>query len=302
MKTIIITFIILFTIPDNTFTQCGIDQKELREKYCMGSYLVHSVLYSSSPKVEIALKEGNNYAIYLFNQIHPVLGFRLTDSRNKVISLSSRHYENYSVYTLAPLVSDTYTFSVDFGTWKDGCVLWAIYLQNENYLKAGFYKNFEDLKFNNASGEFKYKITERSKKYSGNEIDYYSLVIDRKEAKSIGKIFGFSDGKNIYINEHVPSLRQGTDFVRAEFMYRYFYYEGVRQLIIPIGSYNIIVPKVDQKIMDMNTGEVSVLTNRNLREIIADNHRLLEEFINDPQRNKKLKDYLEEYLKTKYQN
>jgi hypothetical protein len=302
MKTIVFTSLILITLNNIAFTQCDIDQKEQREKYCEGSYLVHSVIYSSSPNAKIALMEGNNYAVYLISQALPVPEFSLTDSRKVNIEISSRHYENVAVFTFAPRISDTYTFSVDFGNRNDTCVLWTIYLQNENHLKSGFYKDFDDLKYNNPSGEFNYRLTAHSRKYNGSELASYNLVISRREAKSIGRILGFSDGKNIYINQRIPLLHPGTEFVKVEFMDRYYYFEDLQQFIIPNGLSTITIPRIEQKIMDMNTGEVIVLSNGNLREIIADNPQLIDEFNNDPKRSRKLKDYLKEYLKNKYQN
>lgn len=290
----------IITFQVVAFTQCGINQKELRDKYCRGAYLVHSELYNSSPSVEIALKEGNIYAIYLLNSSRPISSFKMSDSQGKKIALESRHKPNYSVYTFAARVSDTYIFSVDFGTDKDACVLWTIYLQNENNLKAGIYKNFEEMKYNNPSGEFVYQVTTKSKNYNQGQLDIYSIDIEKSKAKSIGKVFGFSDGKNVYINENSPSLRPGTEFVKVETLNRYYYFQKIEPIVIPTGTTVVTVLKLVQKVMDMNTGEITILNNKNLKELMADNPRLLNEFDKESQKNTKLKEYLIRYMDKKY--
>jgi hypothetical protein len=300
MKKLISICIASITFQVVAFTQCGINQMDLRDKYCKGSYLVHSELSNSSPSVEIALKEGNKYAIYLLNSSRPINRFTMLDSHNKSIALESRQNPNYTVYTFAPNVSDTYVFSVDFGTDKDACVLWTIYLQNENNLKAGIYKNFEEMKYNNPSGEFVYRVTTKSKKYNQDQLYLYSIDIDKRKARSIGKVFGFSDGKNVYINENSPSLGPSTEFVKVEFMDRYYYYENIQPIVIPTGTTVVTVLKLVQKVKDMNTGEVTILNNKSLKELIAGNPQLLNEYDNESQKNRKLKEYLIRYLNSKY--
>ncbi len=144
MKKIIILCIIALAFDTASLSQCGINQKELREKYCRGTYLVHSEVYNTSPEVEIALKKGNKYAFYLLNADQKIKNFILTDRYNKTVLPDSGIFPEYSVYSIIPQTSDTYRFHVDFETDKDACVLWAVYLQNENNLVPGIYRNFEN--------------------------------------------------------------------------------------------------------------------------------------------------------------
>jgi hypothetical protein len=300
MKELILTCIIAFVCQSFSYTQCGINQKELRDKYCTGTYLVHSELDNSSPDVKIALKKGNRYAIYLFNSNQRIKDFSMTDSRNKTVSLESRVLKDYSVYRLTPEVSDTYEFRVDFGTDKYACVLWTIYMHNENHLVPGFYRNLEELKYNNPSDKFNYAVTEQHRKYFGGEINTYKIDIDKLKAREIGKVFGFSDGKNLYLNEDSSSLRPSTEFARAEYHGKYYYFETVLQIPVSSGTTVILVPKIEQKIMDMNSGEIIILNNKNLKELISDNQLLLAEFENSSHKNRILKEFFIRYMRDKF--
>jgi len=300
MKKFISICLALSAIHLTGFSQCGINQKELRDKYCKGSYLVHSELTGSSPTVQIALKEGNKYAIYLLNASQPVNGFTMLDSHNERVVLETRQNPDYTVYTFAPKTSDTYTFSVDFAAGRDACVLWTVYLQNDNNLKAGIHRTFEELKYNNPSVEFAYRITARSRKANQEQIDFYSIDIDKSKAKDIGKVIGFSDGKEVYINENSPSLRPGTEFVKAEILDRYYYFQNIETILIPSGSTVVTAPRLVQKIMDMNTGKITTLNNQNLKELMADNPGLITGFDKETHKNRKLKEYLIRYLDDKY--
>lgn len=300
MKKLIVICMFLFAFQITAFCQCGINQKEVREKYCTGTYLVHSELDNSSPDVEIALKKGNNYSIYLLNADHTIKNFSMTDSRNQVVSLEEGIFAEYSVYRFVPQISDTYKFKVDFGTEEKACVLWTVYQQNENHLVQGFYRNFEELKYNNPSVKFNYTINEKTRKYDGYSIAAYRVNIDRRDAKQAGKVIGFSDGKNLYLNESNSSLSSSTDFFKAEFIGKYYFFENVRLISVSTGTTVVTVPKIEQKIMDMNTGEVTILNMKTLQAMIADDEQLLSEFQSSSNKRQSLKEFLVRYMKEKY--
>jgi hypothetical protein len=253
-----------------------------------------------SPTVRIALKEGDKYAIYLLNPSQPVKGFTMLNSNNEKVALESRQNPDYTVYTFAPQASDTYIFSVDFNTDKNACVLWTIYLQNGNNLRAGIYRSFEELKYNNPSVEFTYGITAKSRKVNQEQLDFYRMDIDKRKARDVGKVIGFSDGKDLYINGNSPSLRPAVEFVKAEILDRYYYFQDIETIIIPSGTTVVTAPRLVQKIMDMNTGKITTLNNQNLKELMADNPPLVNEFDKETHKNRKLKEYLIRYLVDKY--
>ncbi len=301
MKKIIILCIIALAFDTASLSQCGINQKELREKYCRGTYLVHSEVYNTSPEVEIALKKGNKYAFYLLNADQKIKNFILSDRYNKTVLPDSGIFPSYSVYSLIPQTSDTYRFHVNFETDKDACVLWAVYLQNENNLVPGIYRNFEELKYNNPSAEFSLSLTNKSKKYNREDITTYRINIDKRDAKKLEKVFGFSDGKNLYINQsNNSSLRPSTDFTRAESIGNYYYYKVLKSVPVYSGTTVILVQSVDEKLMDINTGEIITLTSRALKDIISDNQQLLTQFENSSHKGRILKEFLMRYMDEKY--
>jgi hypothetical protein len=73
-------------------------------------------------------------------------------------------------------------------------------------LKKFIYLDFTDFKYNSQSFHLKYEICIYSMSYcflnSKCKIDYYFINIHSKIVKEIGYVFGFCDGKNIYINHY----------------------------------------------------------------------------------------------------
>jgi hypothetical protein len=73
-------------------------------------------------------------------------------------------------------------------------------------LKKGIYLDFTDFKYNSPSIPLNSEIWSYSRSYgflnSKGKIDYYFINIHSKIVKEIGYVFGFCDGKNIYINHY----------------------------------------------------------------------------------------------------
>lgn len=85
----------------------------------------------------------------------------------------------------------------------------------DTVLRAGFYKNIDELVDNNPSIPFDYKINETAytQKYlfhKDRSYPLYELQLSNLEMKEIGKVSGFSDGKDIYIIS--DSNRDSNDF------------------------------------------------------------------------------------------
>ena len=135
--------------------------------------------------------------------------------------------ENYSVYTFKVDETSEYGFKLDFGIDEKECVLLAIYLRNDNNYKPGIYKSFDEFKYGNPSVELDYQILNSKHDYSKGKLDYYKFDINKKNLQALGKIFGFSDGKDIYIDFSYPKLNSKPEFVKMEYMFKYCYFEYV---------------------------------------------------------------------------
>ncbi len=286
------------------FPQCGINYKEILKHSCEGIYLQHQELNEESgAKVSMILERDNRYAIYLLNPNFSIPSL-IFEGNSKSLCMNFKTQvnpkENYSVYSFTAAETGDYYFSLDFGTEKGACVLLAIYLQNDAGLKAGIYRNFEEFKYNNPAVDFNFQISKKLRKYgdvrSRGKITYYRIKIDPAMGNSIGKVFGFCDGTDIYINDRNPRLDSRTEFIRIENYGRYCYFEDRTPTTVFIGMVPATIYSLERKILDTETGEIVGLNKNRLEEILADDSDLHAEFINDPDKSKKLKEYLIKYL------
>lgn len=171
---------------------------------------------------------------------------------------------------------------------------------NDTIYKPGIYRTFEEFKYNNPSLEFKYEITTRNRGYgflnSAGQVTFYRIVIDKKVGKSIGEVYGFSDGKSVYINEELPRLGPKAEFSKIEYFAKYCYFEDIFYTTIYNGTSTTTAASLDEKIIDINTGVVISLNKQTLRDLLANDSELLDEFNSEKHKNKKLKEYVIRYL------
>lgn len=304
MKKITGLFITIFILNSVLSAQCTVNYKEILEKYCDGVYLEHFELENTAENsVDMVLKANNKYTVYLLNSTHPITNFKLScKSKIPVRNIETKYNreENYMSCFINITETQIYSFNIDFGTKKDGCVLFAIFYRNKESLKPGIYKNFDEFKYNSPSLDFDYNISSKKRKYGvlnlKGEVNYYRINIDKKEGKEIGKVFGFSDGKHAYINVKNPYLKKYTEFLRVKKYDNYSYFEEVKSTTIYTGHAVISTNDFYPKIIDMNSGEVTDLTKKRLRKIIEDDNNLLTDFNNGKHNKQKMKEYLLKYL------
>jgi hypothetical protein len=179
-------------------------------------------------------------------------------------------------------------------------------ITSDTIYKAGIYRTFQEFKYNNPSIGLNYKTSTISSGYgflnAGGRVTFYRIDIDRKKGKSIGNVFGFCDGKNICINESNPILGPKTEFSKIEYLGKYCYFESLYSKPVYNGVSSSTSASLDEKIIDINSGEVISLSKNKIQELIADDKELLDKFNNDSQKNKKLKEYIIKYLERKTKN
>lgn len=147
-------------------------------------------------------------------------------------------------------------------------------------LKAGFYKNYEELKSNSPSIPFDYPIGMKKACLDEEEVCVYRyrIRIERQKAAEIGEVFGFSDGENVYIRTGNKGVLTPHD--------RYSKMDRV-------GKYGLYSTKLNASkgkkaypadlttfVVDLTSGETKQLIESQVQKIIADNAELLAEFIN----------------------
>lgn len=307
MKKLAISFILAAFYHLAVKSQCGLNYQDILDRYCKGVYLQHMELdnISGEDDISLVLKENNRYAFYLLNPSYSIPIYKLSGENKLPVSDEVAKYSkegNFATYSFRVNEAGVYHFTYNFNTDKRACVLLAIYLQNKIAFDAGIYKTFEEFKYNNPSVKLNFDIVSKTQKIGlgkgAEEVTYYRLDFSRNKARNIGEIFGFSDGKNLYINSLGGKTGYGKDFVKVKMFSKYGYFESIGQSTIVAGSVVTTSTFVEYKLIDMNTGEIITLNNKKLREVMADDKKLLEAFDNEPRKQTKLREYILKYLST----
>jgi hypothetical protein len=161
-------------------------------------------------------------------------------------------------------------------------------------LKKGMYKDFYEFKYNKPSLKFDYHF--RPSKYANT---YFNVSIDKESAKSIGEVYGFCDGKEVYL-AFGQKLNSRTQFIRLAFIGRYcmYWYTTYNNVVVPINGISYILPlgKTDNiSILDMNTGQRESLTNIKLKSILKDDPDIYNRYLSDAHYLENRAKYLVEY-------
>lgn len=167
-------------------------------------------------------------------------------------------------------------------------------LRKERIIDAGFYRNLQDLITDSAFKAVRVQIRPVNRNHG---VIYHRLRLSKQSLKEVGNIFGFSDGRFVYINPKTPKPRRLADFYRIEHLGPYIYFKEEAR----INPNNQIITWLAERLVDKKTGETFTLTRNRLREIITDDVELLELFNAEKGKSGKLKLYLIEYLRRKDQ-
>lgn len=171
----------------------------------------------------------------------------------------------------------------------------------DTIFKAGIYKTFKEFKHNNPSMGFYYKINPVITRFEDTDIKIefisYTLDVPKKEGQAIGKIFGFCDGKHVFINTNYPKLKPEKKFNIIQLVGPYCYFENLDERTESNAGHSLTVYYIGGYILNIENGEVTKLTVSSLKEIIKDNPKLLERFNNELNKETKLKDYFIQYLR-----
>jgi hypothetical protein len=183
----------------------------------------------------------------------------------------------------------------------------ALIYNNPNNLRTGFYKDFNEFKYNNPSTPFNfndYIISSRQRGYGffnlTGSVKYFTINITRDNASFILNAFGYCDGHYIYLHMGNSSFLTKADFVRIDYLGRYSYFESVltNRYVIPT-YYGVSASSLNssfcRQVMDITDGNVITLNKLNLRDLIRSDKELSNEFDNEDHKNEKLKEYIIKY-------
>lgn len=128
-------------------------------------------------------------------------------------------------------------------------------IMEDTVYKPGIYRTFEELKYNSPSIPFDYEVKEITRRVHFRRIYRYKMLMYRKEAKTYGRVLGFSDGKNVYIDAKRLTLSASSQFSKVEFGGRYAYFDDVDCITYSEQTNCYVYDKV----MDMHSGFVHVI-------------------------------------------
>lgn len=177
---------------------------------------------------------------------------------------------------------------------------YSLFLSSGIPVDAKFFRSLEETLANSHDTVLQETILIARAKQFG--IYYHRLDVEKKVGKRIGKVYGFSDGNEVYINPGTPKLRRRTDFYKVEPIDRFLHYKVVERITVPVaGAAPAVISFPAEKLLDIETGKSKTLTRVRLRKLIADDIELLEAFNEEKKKSSKLKLYLETYYERKRQ-
>ncbi len=169
--------------------------------------------------------------------------------------------------------------------------------------KPGIYRAFEEFRQNMPSIKLSYPIIHKEVKYGGFASDdsqtAYALNIPKKEGRDIGDVFGFCDGKDFYFiasentDIYFPNKIHNFNFYKVEYIGRICFYDAVQNS----GPNSGTVPTLRIVVININDGEINLLTKSYLKQLLIEKPELLEKFKKQDNKYQNLKEYLKEYLK-----
>lgn len=165
-----------------------------------------------------------------------------------------------------------------------------------NKYKPGIYKTYAEFLTDTPSIPLKYEFYENQHGYGlfgmGGKIPVTHLKVKKKEGKSIGTVFGFSDGQNVYINPWQEVLNRKVKFYKPEFYGPYIYMEYI--FTSRVGNSSSYSKK--QMVIDLRKHKTFELDKWSLEDLLSSNEELSASFEEEKAKNKVLKDYFVKYV------
>ena len=174
----------------------------------------------------------------------------------------------------------------------------TVIIDDNIVFKKGLYRDFDEFKFNNPSLPLNYAVD--TVEYANvdllnNPISHkvYRLKIDSKEAKTLGSLFGFCDGRYVYINEYNKNVTEKLDFEQLQFIGLFSYFETYMFMPGELGAPNSSM--ISGKVLNSNNGEIIDITKNTLHTLFENDSLLLLQFENEKNKQMKIKDFISIY-------
>ncbi|RTY91361.1 hypothetical protein [Flavobacterium sp. GT3R68] len=176
-------------------------------------------------------------------------------------------------------------------------------VMKDSIINPGIYRTFAEFRNNKPTILLNHKIISDEVSYGGfgssNSLTAYAIDIPKKEGREIGEVFGFSDGKNFYFiaseytDIYFPNKIHNFNFYKVESVGKYCYYDAIQNS----GPNSGTIPTRRINVLNMDLGEIKLLSKSYLKELLSEKPELLERFKKQENKYQHLKEYLIEFLK-----
>lgn len=165
--------------------------------------------------------------------------------------------------------------------------------------KAGIYRTFEEFKNNQPSIVMNFKIASEEVKYGsiGNRqpLMTYGLEFSQKMSENIGQIYGFCDGKGVYIVSKTTTLPHYLSFFKVQHLGQYCVFKYTYESVLAVTAVYMLTGGT--RVLDMKSGESYNLNKKNVKKLIKDNPELAARFEKEASpSDEALENYLMEYM------
>lgn len=142
----------------------------------------------------------------------------------------------------------------------------------------------------------------------GTKVSYYRFKITRKEAKELGAIFGYSDGKNIYIRPVLHgddaldrrfwlSRETKANFREVEIIGKYGYYQDLFEYSgRNLGTVDYTTIQHVFIFIDFENDNFIQMSYKRVKILLEKDRELWKKFKNDSKKRKNISKYIKEYL------
>ncbi|MDW3194886.1 MAG: hypothetical protein R8G66_21105 [Cytophagales bacterium] len=158
------------------------------------------------------------------------------------------------------------------------------------------YRTLEDLLANQPAEEipptFRYERQRHQGKLRGQKIAAYRFKGPREYKLPKTKTFAVYMDGSLFINLNRPKLRKNTDFFKVEWIGNYGYFVDIHKYPVWIDEVYMEDTILKEMLLDRSTGTIIELSKKNLRIILQDHPKLLQDFERERKKKKKLKEYL----------
>ncbi|MFC5271885.1 hypothetical protein [Adhaeribacter terreus] len=164
-------------------------------------------------------------------------------------------------------------------------------------LKPGIYKNFSEFKYNKPSLALpaNHKISKSGPKYVSSKAVFRRRPLEKTE------VFGFCDGKNIYVNPRLADVsKKPVTFNKISYLGRYATYKSKSQYTYVRPGLNggtFTATDKAKYALDMGMGQFIALTQEKVAKLIADDAELAAAFKKQSFKKKHLTEYIIQYSK-----